>query len=348
MRRRLWIVPVAGVLLLVTGHFAVWRYEADQLDAGFAGWLAQRRAAGWTVSTGAPVRGGWPLAATLSVPDVVLQGGDPDIPGGLAWSTGRLELRVDLLSPGTLQLRTEGMQHLRVADLPDIAYTADSMVALLPLEAQTPPHAVSLTARNLRAGLPDVDAAASLTVGLVQFDGSIKPAAPAGEAAFTYRLTSEAIALPEVRQWALGSRISSFAIEGTVDGPVPLARGLVPRAAAWRDGGGTLEIRHVAMGWGPLGLSGAATLALDARLQPMGTGTVRLVGYAAALDALASVHVLTPSAAVAAKAVLSLLASVPEDGGPPEVEVPLTLQDRTLAMRQVPLLKLPEVIWPAP
>jgi hypothetical protein len=30
------------------------------------------------------------------------------------------------------------------------------------------------------------------------------------------------------------------------------------------------------------------------------------------------------------------------------VEVPLTLQDRTLAMRQVPLAKLPEVIWPAP
>jgi hypothetical protein len=154
--------------------------------------------------------------------------------------------------------------------------------------------------------------------------------------------------LPAVRTWPLGNRLSSFSIEGTVDGPVPLARGLVPRATAWRDGGGALEVKHLALGWGPLGLSGAATVALDARLQPMGTGSVHMVGYAASLDVLANAHVLTASAVVAAKAVLSLLASVPEDGGPAEVEVPLTLQDRTLSMRQVPLVKMPEVIWPAP
>jgi hypothetical protein len=348
MRRRLWIVPLAGVLLLVAAHFAIWRYASGQLDAGLATWIAQRRAAGWTVGMGTPEHGGWPLSATLTVPDVKLQGGDPDIPGGLAWSTERLAMQVDLLSPGTLQLHADGAQHLRLADLPDVAYTADSLVALLPLEAETPPHAVSMTIRNLRAGLPDVDAAANLTVGLVQFDGAIKPAAPAGEAALTYRLSSEAIALPAVRSWALGSRISSLSIEGAVDGPVPSARGLVPRATAWRDGGGTLEVKHLALGWGPLGLSGAATLALDARLQPMGTGSVRLVGYAASLDALAAGHVLTANTVVAAKAVLSLLASVPEDGGPAEVEVPLTLQDRTLAMRQVPLVRLPELIWPAP
>jgi hypothetical protein len=351
MRRRLWILPPAGVLALLAAHFAVWRYEAGQLDAGWAAWIADRRAAGWTVSTGAPERGGWPLAATLSVPQVALQGGEPDIPGGLAWSAERLELHVDLLSPGTLAVRADGAQHLRLADLPDAAYTADSTVALLPLEAQTPPHSVSLTVRNLRAGLPTIDPAASLTVGLVQFDGAIKPAAPAGEAALTWRLSTEAIALPALpsgRIWALGSRISSLSIEGAVDGPVPMARGLVPRATAWRDGGGTLEIKHLTMGWGPLGLSGAATLALDQRLQPMGTGSVRLVNYAASLDALAAGHVLTANAAVAAKAVLSLLATAPEDGGPPEVEVPLTLQDRTLSMRQVPLAKLPELIWPAP
>jgi len=346
--RRLWILAPAVVVLLLAAHYAFWRYEAGQLDAGFGAWLADRRAAGWTVSAGAAERGGWPLAVTLTVPQVALRGGEPDIPGGLAWSAERLDLQIDLLSPGTLELRAEGEQHLRLADRPDVAYTADSTVALLPLEAETPPHAVSLTVRNLRAGTPDIDPAASLTVGLVQFDGAIAPAAPAGEAALTYRLSTEAIALPAVRAWALGSRISSLAIEGAVDGPVPMARGLVPRATAWRDGGGTFEIKHLTMGWGPLGLSGAATLALDARLQPMGTGSVRLVGYAASLDALVAGRVLTANAAVAAKAVLSLLATVPEDGGPPEVEVPLTLQDRTLSMRQVPLLKVPEIIWPAP
>jgi hypothetical protein len=348
MRRRVLIVPLAGVLLLVAAHFAIWRYEAGQLQAGFADWLAQRRAAGWTATMGTPKLGGWPLTATLSVPDIALRGGDPDIPGGLAWSAQQLDLGVDLFAPGTLRLHADGPQHLRVAGIPVIAYTADSMNALLPLADGTPPHAISLTVRDLRAGMPDVAPAANVTIGLVQLDGSVKPAAAAGEAALTYRLSTEAIALPAVRTWPLGSRLSSFSIEGVVDGPVPVARGLVPLATAWRDGGGTVGVKHLVIGWGPLGLSGAATLALDARLQPMGTGSVHIVGYAASLDALASGHVLTASAVVAAKAVLSLLASVPEDGGPPEVEVPLTLEDRTLKMRQVPLLKLPEVIWPAP
>jgi hypothetical protein len=346
MRRRLWIVPLAAIVLLAAAHFALWRTEAAQLQAGFAAWLAERRAAGWTAQAGGEELGGWPLAATLSVAGVSLQGGEPDIPGGMAWSTERLELRIDLWSPGALELRASGAQHLRVAGLPDIPYTADAMTALLPLAADTPPHAASLTVRDLRAGLPMWGPSAAVTVGLVQADVAIKPDAPAGEAALTYHIGTEAIALPAVRSWPLGDRISSLSSDGAIDGPVPLARGLVPRATAWRDGGGTFEVRDFAMGWGPLGMSGAATIALDAHLQPMGTGRLRLVGYAEALDALTGGHVLTSGTAVAIKAVLSLLATTPPGGGPAEVAVPLTLQNRTLSMRQVPLLRLPEIIWP--
>ncbi len=348
MRRRLWIVPVAAVLVLAAAHAALWRYEAGQLDAGWSAWLAERRAAGWTAHAGTPELGGWPLAATLSLPDVSLQGGARDIPGGLSWRTGRLDLRVELFSPGTLQLQAAGPQRLRVAGLPEIAATAASVTALLPLQADAPPRAVSLTIRDLRAEPAAMPPDAAVSVGLVQFDGSIDPAASSGQAALTYRLSAEAIALPAARSWALGSRISSLLVEGDVTGPVPLVDAPVPRATAWRDGGGTLRVQHLAMGWGPLGLSGAATLALDAHLQPIGSGSVHLVGYAAALDALANGRVLAQGTAIAAKAVLSLLAAAPEDGGPAGVEVPLTLQDRILSMRQVPLLRLPELIWPEP
>ena len=78
----------------------------------------------------------------------------------------------------------------------------------------------------------------------------------------------------------------------------------------------------------------------------MGAGSARLVGYAETLDALAARAAISRSAATAAKAVLSLMAHNPEDGSPPDVEVPLTLQYRTLSMRQVPLVRLPEVDWP--
>jgi hypothetical protein len=57
--------------------------------------------------------------------------------------------------------------------------------------------------------------------------------------------------------------------------------------------------------------------------------------------------VLTKSASTAAKAVLSLMAGTAVADEPSAVEVPLTLQYRTLSMRQVPLIRLPELDWPA-
>ena len=92
---------------------------------------------------------------------------------------------------------------------------------------------------------------------------------------------------------------------------MPAGRSPEERAASWRDGGGSLEIQHLALDWGPLDLTASATLALDDQLQPMGAGSARLVGYAETLDALAPHGAISRSAATAAKAVLSLLANTP-------------------------------------
>ncbi|MEA2772399.1 MAG: hypothetical protein QOD93_5361, partial [Acetobacteraceae bacterium] len=71
------------------------------------------------------------------------------------------------------------------------------------------------------------------------------------------------------------------------------------------------------------------------------------VGYAETLDRLAAAGTLSKSAATAAKAVLSLMAGTSDNDEPSSVDVPLTLQYRTLSMRQIPLVRLPEVDWPA-
>jgi len=71
-----------------------------------------------------------------------------------------------------------------------------------------------------------------------------------------------------------------------------------------------------------------------------------VAGYAPTLDVLATHGVISNSAAVAAKAMLSLIAATPADGGPAEVEVPLSLQQGTLSMHQIPLVRLPKLDWP--
>ena len=114
-------------------------------------------------------------------------------------------------------------------------------------------------------------------------------------------------------------------------------------AEAWRTAGGTLNVTHLALGWGPLGLSATAKLSFDDHLHPVGTADLHVIGYAKTLEALARQRVITKDTALAATAVLTLLSHTPRDGGAPEVEVPLTLRDRTLLMGKTPLVRVPEL-----
>jgi hypothetical protein len=271
-----------------------------------------------------------------------MAGGEPDIPGGLSWSAERVVLRVALAQPGRLDIAAAGQQRLRLAGEAEVPYNADRLHLALPLGPGAWPDFADVTADNLRADVPGGEA----SVGLLRLHLEVRPQAPSGEPAIGLRLRAEGIGPPAGVVRPLGPRIASVAVEGALDGPVATGHTLAERAAAWRDGGGSLEVQHLALVWGPLDLTGSATLALDDQLQPMGAGSARMVGYAETLDALAAHAVISRSAATAAKAVLSLLAHTPDDGGPPDVEVPLTLQFRTLSMRQVPLVRLPEVDWP--
>jgi hypothetical protein len=349
MRRRLWLVAVTLLLLSIGAHAVYWRWTERRLAEGTAAWFAERRAAGWTARAGTAAASGWPLAATLTLPNVSLEGGEPDIPGGVAWAAERAILRISLLNPRMLSIDAEGMQSLRIGHVPAVPYTADRLQATLPLGPAPVPHSAEVLATNIRAGMPptkDKDAARGLTIGLLRAHLEWRFAAPQGEPALGFAVACESVGLPPGVRWPLGSRVSSVSVEGALDGPVPRNPGLAQRASGWRDGGGTLAIDRLALGWGPLGLSASATMALDEQLQPMGTANARLVGYAEALDVLAANGVITRRAGAAAQAVLALIARSEEEGGPAEVEVPLTLQDRTLSMRQIPLLRMPMLVWP--
>jgi hypothetical protein len=339
-------VLAAAPLVLLVAHFAYWRLVQRQLVAGYTAWADGARAAGWTVDAGSTVSGGWPLAAELRVANLVVSGGQKIVPGGVAWRSPLVTLRVGLQDPRNLEVVAEGQQHLRLGNLPDIALTAEQLQATLLLQADGPPRDLDLLVSHLEADvMPKRAAAGRLRIGLLQghSDLVVPPGSSAG-----FSCSTEALELPEAVKWPLGSRISSLALDGAISGALGRGGSQAEWAAAWRDSGGSLEVHRLAVGWGPLGVSATATLALDDQLQPMGAGTARLIGYAAALDALADNGTVSRSAVIAAKAVLSLLAPTPGDGEPTEVEVPLTLQYRTLSMRQVPLVRLPELDWPQP
>ncbi|HET8996278.1 MAG TPA: DUF2125 domain-containing protein [Acetobacteraceae bacterium] len=342
--RSLGLSAFALLVLLAAGDAVYWRIVAGQLDSGFRAWIAAQRAAGWTVRGTPPRFGGWPLAATLTTTRISLSGGKLDFPGGMDWDAGRLVLRVALLHPEQLQAIPSGVQHLRLGTGPAIPFTAGTMQAVVPLQPDQPPRTVILHATDLRAGL--AGGGSTFTIGRLQAQLDSQPSAAKPALGFAIQATS--LALPGQYRWALGPSIEAVTLDGTLTGPFPATPDLTARATAWRDGGGALELRRLHLNWGPLSLTANARLGLDQQLQPAGHAEARVAGYDATLDALATAGALSPSAALAAKAVLSLMAQPAANGKPAEVDVPLRLQNGTLFMQTMPLVRLPVLDWPLP
>lgn len=345
MRKKYQLSIVLVLVLLIGGEAIYWWIAAERLRAGYEGWRATLVAHGWNVQSASPSMGGWPLSATLTVPNLALRHGGPMVPGDVDVASARVTLAVSLFNPTDVGLSLPEPVHVRLGDLPVVTATGDETQVTLPLrQGNTLP--IALHARDLR--LDTASGAWHVTVGLLNARVEIASASRLNqsEPAARFSVSSEAIALPPEAKWALGPNISSLSMDGTLNGALPDARDMTRWAEAWRDGGGSLAVTHLAMGWGPLGLTGTATLALDDQLQPMGRGNGRIVGYGAALDQLAVAGVLTRSAALAATAVLSLMAATSDTEQASSVDVPWILQNRTVSMRQVPLVRLPEVDWP--
>lgn len=146
----------------------------------------------------------------------------------------------------------------------------------------------------------------------------------------------------------LGRQLRSLALDLLLTGPVPPGRDPAGMARAWRDGGGSLELRSVGLRWGAAAATATATLTLDQALQPRGAGTLRLAGAAEVLAAAAAAGLVTPRFATTARTMVALLARAPPEGGPPQLDVPLSVEDRALTMARIPLLRLPAWTWPMP
>lgn len=336
---RLALAGLICLMLLALGHTLLWRWAGAQLEAGFHAWAKARRAQGWEVEHGAPVRGGWPLSATLTIPGLRLAGGGTYLPGGVDWLAGSVRLRLGLPHVQTLIVDLPDAQRL-TTHWGDLSFAAERLEVLLTLVPGGPPRDGRLVAERLRFGTPD----GAMTLRDLRASIETRSTAIESEPALALSLTAQEAALP--RPGPLGPRIEDLTLDLALTGPLPPGRQPRERATAWRDGGGTLELKTLALHWGPLALTGAATMALDERLQPMGAGTLRLAHAEALIDALAANGALDRRAAGQLKPMLALVTVKPADGGAPHVELPLTLERRRLSAARLPLVTFPVLDWP--
>jgi len=123
------------------------------------------------------------------------------------------------------------------------------------------------------------------------------------------------------------------------DGPSPSS------LALWRDAGGVVEVRQVRADYGPLSLDAEGALALDGRLQPVGSFVARVQGFSETVDALYGAGMITDGDVLTAKLVLGALAKKDAITGKSHLSIPVNIQDRTIFAGPLTLVKLPPIRW---
>lgn len=348
MWRRVWVGLLVIFVVFVAGYSAWWYVLARRLDAGFAIWAAARRAEGWTVTVGGTRLGGWPVAARLILSDVRLRGGAPELPANFTWNAAGLDLQVAPFDPSTLAILPRGQQRVGVPDGPTLALSGRVLRGQLPLDRLGPPWPLDVAAEGvrIRSTAAGASSRSEALIGRLGAHVTLDTTAAAGATALTLTVHADRIDLPSGGSWPLGERIETVAGEAAVSGPTPPAGSPTARAQAWQRAGGAITLRRGSLRWGPLDGTATGRLSLDPALQPAAEGMAHITGWAQALDVLAAHHVIPDHAAVAAKAVVSLLAETPQDGGPSVLTVPFAAKDGVLSLRGIPVVRLPELPWP--
>jgi hypothetical protein len=345
--RRLLVITLALVLLVVLAavYTAWWFHAATEFRDRTLGWVEHRRADGWRLAYADVSRRGFPLQLGLRFDKAVV--GAPD--GHSTWTVSRALLSTKVFDPEPLRLAIEGDQALELGDASSAggkrrsySGSADEFTFDLMPGGWLP---------NGHLRVSDLAVAgnnsASDGFGITRLDLVSRgdPAAASGPEASSYatELTMDGFRPPGSDLVPLCHEVAHLALDAKLFGALEF-RPWPASLAKWREAGGVVEASRLVLACGPLTLDGEGTFALDSAGEPIAAMTTRIEGYEAALDRLTADKVIPAHTAATAKIVLRALARSGGEGAPTLV-APLSIQDRTLSVGPVALLRLPPLHW---
>lgn len=334
----LWRTAAALVLFALISAAAYtgwWFWLAGQVRAEIDAWRAHQHDAGRDVTFQALTVGGFPFDVAVAADDIAIV----DRPHGWSVNVPALEMRIIPWAMGEVVGSVQGTLEVAVARGPAAGhYDLDAKTNVVMLDRAD--------GGRVRVRLTDVVGVRRETGGHLSAEQFSALVARGSNPVFgIIELDAHDVTLPAGTASPFGAEAARLAtrieLMGTGLPAAPSARAL----AAWSTDGGTIEVRRLQVQHGALTLNGEGTVALDGMLQPVGAFTARMSGYNQALDQLASAGLVRPKDGALAKIVLGVLAKVPPGGGPKQIEVPLTLQDRVLSVGPISLLRVPEIRW---
>jgi len=315
-RTRFGLIAGSAIVLLAALWGAAWFLVAGRITAGVAAWGDAERAAGAEVRYRDVTVSGFPLRWQVTLDEASYRAPPPL---GWSWAGAALTAEIRPWSWRQMPLRFPGRHQLSVApSAPPVALQAARPDGLALIGPDGRLAEISLDLGEVSV-LEPADAAGTRI-------GRLRLGFAPGRQTHEIDIRGEEVVLPRPAVAGFGQRIALAEIGAVLTGGVPPGHPMVA-LAAWRDQGGTLELRRIAVQWDRLDADGDGTLALDDRMRPLAAFALRIRGGPETVDALTAAGVLRPNAGTALKIALTALSRPADNGGPAGARLPITIQD---------------------
>lgn len=315
---------------------AAWIWLANQFDKRLDLWVQEQQASGLMVSYEMRSRNGFPGSMQIKLRGLRL------IRQGLAgqnWLAEQAKLSLKPWAPGRLNFdisgrhqwhfKTNGGEKTMQATAADWQGTIDLRRDFASSLAS---HVRDLKITEGATGEPLQLAQGELSLVDLQSENP----------GFRVRLRN--LELPTNLDAPLGEQVRHFDAKGQLKGRI--GTGQWPHALAlWRDNGGTFEVDTFDLDYPPLRLRGDGTLALDGAMQPVAALSVKAEGFFATVDALYARGFIPLGTSFATKIALGVLSVNPKNGENAYLDLPISLQEQTLYVGSIELLKLRPIRW---
>ena len=341
--RRIAIAAAAAAAVFMLALSAAWFLSAHRVKTTIAEWTERQRAAGLVFTHGEIEISGFPFRVDLVIPEPALA--SPD--GQRRWEAATVHAAASIWRPNLLDFEaagrhryrftgSDGLQYEITFDMPAAGGTAELAGDRI---REGSLNATSVRITGTAPGEIDLGSLEALLHVAPEQAGDLKSQSG------TLSVSARSIALVgEANITALAEPIQSFDMSLALTGPLPW--GDSPDALVrWRDAGGTLELRRVALAWSSLTLEGEGTLALDNQMRPEGAVTLRLDGLQPTLQKLTAEGGLPPEDAELIRQMVDDLAS-PDAAVPGRLLIAIAAQDGRLSIRGRPYWVLNPITAP--
>lgn len=338
---------VAGALALgaLAGLAGLWLVASGRIEASLERWVEARRAEGLVFSYERRRIGGFPIRLDLVLDSPAWA----TVDGSMRWEGPTLRATAPVWNWRRIDYDVAGShRYLSAGHGSQVDLTIDMEKAggRIEVDRRGEIRAGSFHAEGIRSGwgmLP------LFTVARLDLESRLAPAdeIATGASTATMALTAESLASVLVTPPApFNNPVERVALALELTGPPPWVPAPGHEAVMrWRDAGGTVEVRELALAWGGLSLSGSGTAALDDEFRPLAAFTLTIGGFEDAMQALVQGGAMTMEQADLARRMVARFSSPPEAAGGSRVIIPVTVQDGILTLGSQPIVAIPPLTF---